>query len=66
MMIQKLNKWREFPGGLVLGFWAFSAGAWVQPLVGKLRFCKLHGKAPPPQKLNKWTWNLEEVSGWNI
>ena len=50
----KINKWdyiklktffREFPGGLVVRIWHFTAVAQVQSLVGELRSHKPHGMA---------------------
>ena len=33
-----------------LGFWAFIAVAWVQSLVGELRYCELLGVAKKKKK----------------
>ena len=43
--MNKRNRNREFPGGLWLGFGAFTAVTQVQSLVGKPSSHKLHGGA---------------------
>ena len=40
----------EFPGGLVVRSWAFTAVAWVQSLIGELRSCKPHSTAKDPRR----------------
>ena len=43
MSDEDLRVGEQFPEAQGLGFAAFIAAAWVQSLLGELRFCKRHG-----------------------